>query len=283
MRLLKKTISSPTLRANIHRVFGRYLYWKWSARIGKKRILADHIPPLQLVVKEEFPASIRDYVFGLHAESEMGFMMHFLRKDDFFVDIGANIGTYSLLAAAVSEAFVLSFEPDDARREFFKDQVTVNALAPLIFIDGRVVSTKEETLIFSEQSVSKNIYVEAGVPRIAVSMDSLELDKTPIMVKIDAKGYDLEVIQGMRELLEHDELKVVLCDFSEDIEEEVKNLVREIIRSKGFKVCAYDPKQRSLEEVPVQDKQLMLFVRDQEFVEQRLLLAKTFKWYNKEL
>ena len=188
----------------------------------------------------------------------MGFMMHFLRKDDFFVDIGANIGTYSLLAAAVSEAFVLSFEPDDARREFFKDQVTANTLAPLIFIDGRVVSTKEETLIFSEQSVSKNIYVEAGVPRIAVSMDSLELDKTPIMVKIDAKGYDLEVVQGMRELLEHDDLKVVLCDFSDDIEEEVKNLVREIIRSKGFKVCAYDPKQRSLEEVPDQDKQLML-------------------------
>ena len=269
--------------ANIHRVFGRYLHWKWSARIGKKRILTDHILPLQLIVKAEFPSSIRDYVFGLHAESELGFMMHFLRKDDFFVDIGANIGTYSLLAAGVSEAFVLSFEPDDARREFFKDQVTVNALAPLIFIDGRVVSTKEETLIFSEQSVSRNIYVEAGVPRIAVSMDSLELEKTPIMVKIDAKAYDLEVIQGMKELLDHEELKVILCDFSEDIEPEVKNLVREIILSKGFRICRYDLRKRSLEEHPDLDCKLMLFVRDKEFVEQRLMLAKSFTWFNKEL
>ena len=213
----------------------------------------------------------------------MGFLMHFLRKDDFFVDIGANIGAYSLLAAGVSEAFVLSFEPDDARRDFLKEQVMVNGLHPLIYIDSRVVGTKEETLIFSEHSVSKNIYVEAGVPRIAVSIDSLELEKTPNMVKIDAKGYGLEVVQGMRQLLEHEDMKAVICSFSEDIEPEIRDLTREIIRSEGFKICSYDPVSRVLEESAELDKELMLFVRDLDFAQQRLSLAKSFSWFNKKI
>jgi FkbM family methyltransferase len=178
---------------------------------------------------------------------------------------------------------VLSFEPDDARRDFLKEQVMVNGLHPLIYIDSRVVGTKEETLIFSEHSVSKNIYVEAGVPRIAVSIDSLELEKTPNMVKIDAKGYDLEVIQGMRQLLEHEDMKAVICSFSEDIEPEIRDLTREIIRSEGFKICSYDPVNRVLEESTELDKELMLFVRDLDFAQQRLMLAKSFSWFNKQI
>jgi FkbM family methyltransferase len=264
-------------------VYGRYLHWSWSQRLGKKRLLTEFIDPLHLVVKPTFPTSVKDYIFGLRAFSEMGFLMHFLRKNDFFVDIGANIGTYSLLAAGVSESFVLSFEPDNERREFLKELVDINGLNPLIFVDPRVVSTKEETLIFSEQSVSKNIYVEAGVPRSAVSIDSLELEQIPIMIKIDAKGFALEVIQGMRGMLDEDNLRVVLCSFCDSIEPELKDLIREIILSKGFKICTYDPLKRSLKEHSELDQQLMLFVRDSEFVEQRLKQAKSFSWFKKKI
>lgn len=283
MRLFKTIISTPIYRSRIRKVYGRYLHWSWSQRLGKKRLLTEFIDPLHLVVKPTFPTSVKDYIFGLRAFSEMGFLMHFLRKNDFFVDIGANIGTYSLLAAGVSESFVLSFEPDNERREFLKELVDINGLNPLIFVDPRVVSTKEETLIFSEQSVSKNIYVEAGVPRSAVSIDSLELEQIPIMIKIDAKGFALEVIQGMRGMLDEDNLRVVLCSFCDSIEPELKDLIREIILSKGFKICTYDPLKRSLKEHSELDQQLMLFVRDSEFVEQRLKQAKSFSWFKKKI
>jgi len=283
VKLFNQILSNPIFRTRIRKIYGRSFYWSWAKWIGKKKILSPYIDPLDLVVKEAFPSSVQNYIFGLEDFSEMGFLMHFLRKDDFFVDIGANIGAYSLLAAGVSEAFVLSFEPDDARRDFLKEQVMVNGLHPLIYIDSRVVGTKEETLIFSEHSVSKNIYVEAGVPRIAVSIDSLELEKTPNMVKIDAKGYGLEVIQGMRQLLEHEDMKAVICSFSEDIEPEIRDLTREIIRSEGFKVCSYNPVSRVLEESEALDKELMLFVRDLDFARQRLALAKSFSWFNKQI
>ena len=37
---------------------------------------------------------------GLQEFEEMAFLLHFLRKDDLPLDIGANIGSYTILAAS---------------------------------------------------------------------------------------------------------------------------------------------------------------------------------------
>ena len=52
---------------------------------------------------------------GLHEFADMAFTLHFLRPDDLFLDVGANIGSYTLLASGVCKARTISFEPDPAR------------------------------------------------------------------------------------------------------------------------------------------------------------------------
>jgi hypothetical protein len=48
---------------------------------------------------------------GLHEFSEMGFLLHLLRQNDLFVDVGANLGSYTVLASAVCQARNIAFEP----------------------------------------------------------------------------------------------------------------------------------------------------------------------------
>ena len=48
---------------------------------------------------------------GLHEFQEMSFLLHMLRHDDLFVDVGANIGSYTVLASAVIGAKSISIEP----------------------------------------------------------------------------------------------------------------------------------------------------------------------------
>jgi len=43
--------------------------------------------------------------------NDMGFLLHFLRKDDLFLDVGANIGSYTVLAGGAVGAKSISFEP----------------------------------------------------------------------------------------------------------------------------------------------------------------------------
>jgi hypothetical protein len=40
---------------------------------------------------------------GLHEFEEMAFLLHFLRPGDLFADVGANVGSYTILAAVAVE------------------------------------------------------------------------------------------------------------------------------------------------------------------------------------
>ena len=39
---------------------------------------------------------------GLHVAADILFVLHVLRVDDVFLDVGANVGTYSILASCVA-------------------------------------------------------------------------------------------------------------------------------------------------------------------------------------
>ncbi len=52
-----------------------------------------------------------NFYTGLHEFEDMSFVLHALRSTDVFVDVGANIGSYTVLAAAVVGAQCIAFEP----------------------------------------------------------------------------------------------------------------------------------------------------------------------------
>ena len=54
---------------------------------------------------------------GLPDWPEMPFVTDFLGADDAMVDVGANVGLYSLLAASVEGVTVVAFEPDATSRQ----------------------------------------------------------------------------------------------------------------------------------------------------------------------
>jgi hypothetical protein len=60
---------------------------------------------------------------------EMSFVMHFLRPDDLFVDVGANIGAFTVLAGAVAGSRTISFEPGPLAFGFLVKNIRLNNLA----------------------------------------------------------------------------------------------------------------------------------------------------------
>jgi hypothetical protein len=64
---------------------------------------------------------------GLQEFEEMAFMLHQLRPDDVFVDVGANVGAYTLLAGTAG-ARCVAFEPVPATFRALRDNVRLNGL-----------------------------------------------------------------------------------------------------------------------------------------------------------
>jgi hypothetical protein len=48
---------------------------------------------------------------GFHEAADMAFVLHLLRPDDRFLDIGANVGTYTILSSGVAQAHSITLEP----------------------------------------------------------------------------------------------------------------------------------------------------------------------------
>lgn len=128
---------------------------------------------------------------------------------DFFIDIGANIGYFSLLARTAKNLQVLSIEP--ARRNLFwltkniklnRLDIEVISLAigefngvTEIFGDGQGASREEFWADISNQH-GKKVKIR--------TLDSFGFQHNPQMnfcIKIDVEGFEYEVIKGAAEVL----------------------------------------------------------------------------------
>src|SRR5262245_23763695 len=72
--------------------------------------------------------------FGAIERPEIRFVMHVLRPGQTFVDVGANVGYYALLAArrVGEDGRVYAFEPDRENFESLVDNVRRNHLATVV-------------------------------------------------------------------------------------------------------------------------------------------------------
>ena len=74
--------------------------------------------------------------------------LHFLRDGNLFLDIGANVGSYTVLASGVGRAKTWSFEPDpDTLR--LKRNIAINNLEALVKVHERALGAEQGEVAFT--------------------------------------------------------------------------------------------------------------------------------------
>ena len=172
-----------------------------------------------------------------------------LRPGDVFVDIGANIGYYSLLAARCvgPEGRVLAFEPlpdnveqlvhnmldNDVRNLLLYSVALGQHLGTMTLFSGAYGSVAQSSV----RPVSGRSYPVSCCPLDAVvGPDLLERVR---LVKIDVEGAELHVLGGMRALLSRSDPPVVICELTDRYLREVGHSAAELIdhvRGYGYEV-----------------------------------------------
>ena len=147
------------------------------------------------------------YFLGRYEVRETRAVQRLLNPGDTFVDVGANIGWFTLLAAKCvgSSGHVLSFEPCTAIRKHLEKNVEINQLTN-VSIDSRALSDTVGSAILSAASkenagigsiVSGN---SAGESVITIPFDDVfpTLGVESIkLAKVDVEGAEFKVLKGM--------------------------------------------------------------------------------------
>ena len=119
-----------------------------------------------------------------------------------FLDVGANIGFYSVMAAK-NRNHVIAIEPSKKAFGCLIENVTVNKLDHLIEPYNLVAWNMDGEVPFREgRHTDISSVSHLGEYMRATTLDTILDGRVPSLVKIDVEGSEYEVLSGAMEMLE---------------------------------------------------------------------------------
>ena len=154
------------------------------------------------------------YWTGFHEFREFLFLHRFLKPDMVFVDVGANLGEYSLFAAKrLTSGIILSFEPLPSIRSVLEKNIQINRFDNIRVFPFGLSDTNERMTIHEFEDVHEGLatlYPGDRPSKTTVDVQLKTLDdiitgseiKKIDVIKMDIEGGELKALQGSRKLIE---------------------------------------------------------------------------------
>jgi FkbM family methyltransferase len=258
----------------------RFLRWQLASRLYPGEWIYRWVNESKMVMCPGETGLTGNMYCGLHDFEEMAYLLHVLRAEDLFVDIGANVGSYTILACAVVGAKGYCFEPVPSTFERLMSNLRINNLSDRVKAVNLGMSDKEGELIFTTDENCSNHVVADGekalqvVPVKVLPLDSVIPGHSPSLIKIDVEGFETPVLRGARSTLKSENLHSVIMELNESgsrygfrEDEIIKTMSND-----GFELYTYEPFSRELKrlgEKGISGKNA-LFVRNVEMVRERI-------------
>ncbi len=226
---------------------------------------------------------------GIYEEYETEIFKNLIKSNTTLIDIGANIGYYTLIAASIiKESIIYSFEPVKANYDLLIENIKINEFNNIktfrkavsnenwknkIFIDG--------TNLGNHSLAESNVVDKSNFSEIeTITLDSFleNLNETitdDFVIKMDTQGAEGLIVEGAQKLLLKNNIKILmefwpkgLRNMGTDPLELLKKL-----QDYGFRIKLLDEKNKSLKNLNEMDF-IDLCDDPEEIVQVNLLLDK---------
>jgi FkbM family methyltransferase len=266
---------------------GRFVRWQIATRLLPGAAVA--IPftdRARLLVSRGMYGATQNVYCGLNDFEDMSFLVHYLRQDDVFVDVGANVGAYTVLAAAAAGARTYAFEPSPAALHSLRGNLALNHIAGRVSIEPYAAGRAPGSVPISTGGPSAMHHIEPGSSSSSmVEMRTIDsYDLRPAIMKIDVEGYEAEVLAGAMETATRRELVAIITENSDDSDKYGDGIlsVAAFMNHHGFIAVTYDPWKRGIRPKHKRSDNT-LYVRDMAKAEQRVAEAQPFRVFGRSI
>lgn len=274
-----------------HRRFARlrrFVGWQVGARLVPGPVIVPFVDETRLIVRPGMQGATGNIYTGLHEFDDMAFVLHCLRKDDLFVDIGANVGTYTVLAAGVIGCHCISMEPVRSSFEQLIDNLRINEALPLVEAHRVAIGAACGTACMTDKLDTMNRVIAAnGCTTVTYTssvpmrtLDEIVGNREPAIIKIDVEGFESQVVAGGMHTLQQSSVLAVLMETNCNVGRgEDRESVSRQMDAWGFRRYRYHGLTRRLAPIDGSDRDdaNTIFARSIDALRERIRDARRFR------
>jgi len=258
LRQLLNSLHQITVNPHIDPLVGisRHLVWQFrklfnlfpvELKLSESRLIATHKNcGVSALVNNQ----------GLYDFNNMTLIKTLLQEGGIFLDIGANIGSYTLIASEQPLATVHSLEPHPVTFQYLQNNVAINNRAN-VFLYNLAAGQENNRIFMTDRPGSAFNRIVDHNQAEAIPVQSVRMHDfcqqqgiSPDIVKIDVEGFELNVLSGFGPLLGR--IKLLLLELRREDSGHSAKAVITLLRSAGLGgPLFYDHLKRSFQSMPI--------------------------------
>ena len=255
MGLLQFTNSLKCILSNPHINRGegvvKHLHWQYlkafdrfpfEQEISRSRIVAAH---------KSCGVSALIYSQRLYNYNNMRLLQMLLREEGSFLDIGANIGSFTLIASEQEKARVYAFEPHPETYRLLRRNVELNRRQNIDLFNVALGQIGGEMFLTNDAGSAMN-HLTTSPSKRTVAVQCVRADTIcsqhgirPQIVKIDVEGFEYDVLVGFGEYLKSIDLLMIEMNGLSDQRSHGQMEIHALLKANGLSgpwQCDFDKK-----------------------------------------
>ena len=198
----------------------KYLYLNSIIRLYPKPIKIKWLNDLRYYITLGDSGIIGNYYFFIDDYEESIFLIHYLKSNDLFVDVGANHGHYTMISSGICKSKSIVIEPVSETFERLKMNIELNKLKNVKLFNLGISDSKGQ-LYISNNLGSMNRIIDCSKKHNnwelikVTTLDKLLSEEKKInLLKIDVEGFEKQVLIGCKEILKNPFLNVIIIELN---------------------------------------------------------------------
>jgi FkbM family methyltransferase len=196
----------------LYQLIWKVLADKDSTRSVRFRNLTFSVPTNEITI-------LPSLIDGTYEFNELNFFLNHLELNAVVLDVGANIGIYSLpIATHLTQGFVYAFEPSSESARLLTENARSNGIVNIEVVEMAASSITGYHYFLDSEVGGRRRILEShiGLEVQAVRIDDWIAERGISIdaIKIDVEGWESSVIQGMTNLLKSKPTLLLECNMA---------------------------------------------------------------------
>jgi FkbM family methyltransferase len=252
IEVMKYVWSHPANRDRRVRAVARACWWQASKRFVGNPWTIRCYGGLQIrCYPGSNGAGLMIYSNGMIDFDDLHFTRSYLRPGDAFLDIGANIGSYTLLAASCvgEKGTVVAFEPGRRSFDYLQENIRLNGLNQVELHRAAVAESSGEVAFLQTRDLTNRIVLPDqsemadAEPVRSVTLDEALAGRRFALGKMDVEGAEPMIFRGSKQALQQGNPRVWILELKDRLLTRYGASAREFasfLRNHDYKLASYD-------------------------------------------